>query len=318
MWEEGGGDSPLPSSLLPPPSPTFQLPNRKDSAALALTVRVPASTSNIGAGFDHLGLALDVWLEASLVPGPGAPEYEGELAQVDPSSDVLLIYLSACGITDRFHLKVRSDIPLSRGLGSSAAARVAAIALEQLDRGMPLEHGEVFKRAAKLEGHPDNAGPAVYGGLVLAAAVPTKLSIHPNVHVALAVPQRPVETKAARDLLPESIPRATAVAQAARAAALVTGLATGDGGLIGFGMQDEIAMPHRKDLIPGLADAIISGRRAGAYGVTTSGSGSTVLALAPAAAVEGVAAAMAEALTGNDNPATALTPAISDVGVTTE
>ncbi len=152
---------------------------------------------------------------------------------------------------------------------------------------------------------------------MLVAALPTKLSIHPNVHVALAVPQRPVETKAARDLLPESVPRATAVAQAARAAALVTGIATGDAGLIGFGMQDEIAMPHRMDLISGLADAILSGRHAGAYGVTTSGSGSAVLALAPPAAVEGVAAAMAEALTDNENPATALTPAISEAGVTT-
>jgi homoserine kinase len=285
---------------------------------LSYTVRVPASTSNLGAGFDHLGLALDVWLEASLLPGPGAPEYAGELARLDPNTDVLLAYLAECGITDRYHLKVRSDIPLSRGLGSSAAARVAAIALEQLDRGTRLEHGEVFKSAAKLEGHPDNAGPAVYGGLVLAAAHPTRLSIHSNVRVALAVPQRPVETKAARGLLPESVPRATAVAQAARAAALVTGLATGDGELIGFGMQDEIAMPHRMDLISGLADAILSGRRAGAYGVTTSGSGSTVLALAPPGAVEGVAAAMAEVLTDNDNPAIALTPDISNAGVTVQ
>lgn len=286
------------------------------SSFLSPTVRVPASTSNLGAGFDCLGLALDLWLEASLVPGPGAPEYTGELATVKPGSDVMLAHLSACGLTDRFHLIARSDIPVSRGLGSSAAARVAAVTLEQLARDGRLQLDEVFARAASAEGHPDNAGPAVYGGLVLSAARPTKLTIHSDVRVALAVPQQLVETGAARAVLPENVVREKAVAQASRAAALVAGLANGDGELIGFGMQDEIALPYRKDLIPGLDQAIHAGRAAGAYGVTTSGSGSTVLGFASASRARDVAAAMAEALTQNDNPATAMTPEVSDTGVT--
>lgn len=287
-----------------------------DSAALALTVRVPASTSNLGAGFDCLGLALDLWLEASLIPGPGAPEYAGDLATVKPETDVMLAHLSACGLTDRFQLVARSDIPVSRGLGSSAAARVAAVTLEQLARDGRLRLDDVFARATSAEGHPDNAGPAVYGGLVLSAARPTKLTIHPDVRVALAVPQQLVETGAARAVLPENIARGKAVVQASRAAALVAGLANGDGELIEFGMQDEIALPYRKDLIPGLAQAIHAGRAAGAYGVTTSGSGSTVLGLASASRARDVAAAMAEALTQNDNPAIAMTPEVSNTGVT--
>ena len=286
------------------------------SSSLPPTVRVPASTSNLGAGFDCLGLALDLWLEASLVSGPGAPEYAGELATLKPATDVMLAHLSHCGLTDRFQLVARSDIPVSRGLGSSAAAHVAAVTLEQLARDGRLQLDDVFAHAASAEGHPDNAGPAVYGGLVLSAARPTKLTIHSDVCVALAVPQRLVETGAARAVLPENILRGKAVAQASRAAALVAGLANGDGELIEFGMQDEIALPYRKDLIPGLAQAIDAGRAAGAYGVTTSGSGSTVLGFASASRAGDVAAAMAEALTQNDNPATAMTPEVSDTGVT--
>jgi len=282
---------------------------------LAITVRVPASTSNLGAGFDCLGLALDLWLEASLVPGSGAPEYAGELATVKPETDVMLAQLSACGLTDRYRLVVRSDIPVSRGLGSSAAAHVAAATLEQLARDGRLQLDDVFARAASAEGHPDNAGPAVYGGLVLSAALPTKLPIHSDIRVALAVPRQSVETGAARAVLPENIARGKAVAQASRAAALVAGLANCDGQLIEFGMHDEIALPYRKDLIPGLAQAMYAGRAAGAYGVTTSGSGSTVLGLACASLARDVAAAMAEALTENDNPATAMTPEVSDTGV---
>ncbi len=286
------------------------------SSSLSPTVRVPASTSNLGAGFDCLGLALDLWLEASLVPGPGAPKYAAELSTLDPATDVMLAHLTACGLTDRFHLVARSDIPVSRGLGSSAAARVAAVTLEQLARDGRLQLDEAFLLAASAEGHPDNVGPAVYGGLVLSAALPTKLTIHPEVRVALAVPEQLVETGAARSLLPENILRGKAVAQASRAAALVAGLANGDGELIAFGMQDEIALPCRKHLIPGLAQAMHAGRAAGAYGVTTSGSGSTVLGLACASRAGDVAAAMAEALTRNDNPATAMTPGVSDTGVT--
>lgn len=283
---------------------------------MTFAVRVPASTSNLGAGFDCLGLALDLWLEAKLEPGVGDPAYAGTLADLDCEHDVLFQQIAASCLVDRFRLTVQSDIPISRGLGSSAAARVAGLALAQLARGITLDRTAIFATAAREERHPDNAGPAVYGGLVLAARSPTRLTLHRDIAVALAVPNDLVETAAARAILPDQISRETAVSQAARAAALIVGLQTGDGDLIGFGMEDQIAVPHRRGLIPGFEQAVSAGREAGAYGVTTSGSGSTLLALTPAARAQDAAAAMATALRDAGNPAESLTPVVSEQGVT--
>ncbi len=283
---------------------------------MTLTVRVPASTSNLGAGFDCLGLAVDIWLEASLTPGRGVPKYGGALADISPDADVIHTHLAASGTTAEYQLRVQSDIPVGRGLGSSAAGWVAALALEQLARGDAVDTDDVFRRTAQLEGHPDNAGPAVFGGLILAAHAPSRLALHADVAIALAIPDRPVETEAARALLPEQVSQQVAVEQAARAAALVAGLASGDGALIAYGMQDQLAVEHRKGLIPGFDDALQAGCDAGAHGVTISGSGSTLLAFASREAAAVVAESMVEALQRNDNPATPLTPAVSDRGVT--
>ncbi len=107
------------------------------------TVRVPASTSNLGAGFDCLGLAHDIWLEASLIPGSGPPEYSGTLADLAAEVDLVHVHRSACGATNGHHLRIHSDIPLGRGLGSSAAGRVAALVLERLVRGESIDNDEL-------------------------------------------------------------------------------------------------------------------------------------------------------------------------------
>lgn len=267
-------------------------------------VRVPASTSNLGAGFDCLGLALDLWLEAELLPGEGAAEYAGTLAGLAPETDLVYGILEERGALDG-HLRVRSDIPVGKGLGSSGAAAVAGFALAGLDRDA------VFREAARLEGHPDNVGPAVYGGLVLAAHRPTKLALHPSIGVALAIPEASVSTKQARAVIPPEVPRDVVVQQAARAAALVQGLVTGDADLIDFGMEDRLAVPHRKDLIPGFDAAVEAGLDAGAYGVTISGAGSALVALTDRALADEVADALAHALTGVGNPATPLAPGVA-------
>jgi len=283
---------------------------------MTLTVRVPASTSNLGAGFDCLGLALDVWLEASLVPGRGGsrPRYAGTLKGLDADSDIVFRLLAERDALEDHQLVVDSQIPIGKGLGSSAAAVVAALVLARLVTGDPVDRKAVFRGAAKEEGHPDNAGAAVFGGLVLAGDRPTRVDLHADIAVALAIPGRGVSTKSARDLVPGAFPREVAVQQSARSAALILGLTTGDLELVAFGMDDRLAVPHRKRLIHGYDMAAAAGLEAGAYGVTISGAGSAVLALGPPDRVTAIAESMTHALTAEDNSATAATPSVAESG----
>lgn len=279
-------------------------------------VRVPASTSNLGAGFDCLGLALDLWLEARLEPGTGPPRYTGTVAGLDAESDLTFGLLDERDALDGRRLVVHSDIPIGKGLGSSAAAIVAGIALARLALGDPFDRDAIFRGAAQEEGHPDNAGPAVYGGLVLAAHRPTQLTLHRDLAVALVVPEHAISTKAARDLLPPAVPRDTAVAQAARSAALVLGLTWGDPDLIDFGMDDRLAVPHRRQLIKGYDAAVSAALDAGAYGVTISGAGSALVAVCARDDVTGVADAMTVGFTRNGTAARPLPVGIAASGMT--
>ena len=268
-------------------------------------VRVPASTSNLGAGFDFLGLALDLWLEARLEDGRGEPVYQGTLADLDPDEDLIASILIERDLLRARRLVVSSSIPVGRGLGSSAAATVAAFALAGLERD------DIYKEAAAREGHPDNVGPAVYGGLVLAAHKPTRLLLHRSIGIALAVPDLIVPTKLARERLPLDVPTGIVIQQAQRAAALVQGLVSGDADLVDFGMDDRLAVPMRKDLIPGYDNAVDAGLDAGAWGVTISGAGSTLVAVTDAAIVDGVAEAMAEALRAAGTVAMPMVPGVA-------
>jgi homoserine kinase len=273
-------------------------------------------------------MALDLWLEAHLVEHPGGPVLRGTLAALDPHADIVGNILRSAGLPEAFHLEMHSDIPVGRGLGASAAATVAGIALADAGRGGHLQRAAVFRNAAEREGHPDNAAPAVFGGAVLAADPsswsgdvqtegnkPAALSVHPEIAVALAVPDIEIKTTDARALLPESVASAIAVEQARRAGALVAGLARADGDLIRWGMDDVVAVPHRKALIPGYDAAVAAAVEAGAYGATISGSGSTLIALTLRGTEAAVADALATALTDNGAPAYALTPRISRRGL---
>ena len=279
-----------------------------------LGIRVPASTSNLGAGFDCLGLALNIWMEVSVVEGAGEPVYTGTVADVGRTDEILWAIVGPV-MPEHRHLEVISDIPVARGMGSSAAAAAAGYALRQMLETNGIDRDVVYEQAVALEGPPDNAGAAVYGGFVLAAPRPARLAFNRSLRVALAVPTTPIDTKAARAVLPETLPRAKTIRQASRAAALVLGLMNAEGDLIGYGMDDQIAVPLRKQLIPGYDAAVAAGIEAGAHGVTISGSGSALIAITPEGTQDAVAEAMAVTLTQRGNQADPVTPEVTERGV---
>lgn len=277
-------------------------------------VRIPSSTSNLGAGFDILGLALDIWLSARVAEGEGGPTYSGTLAGIDHKADLIAKTL-AQSVPPGFHLEVHSEIPMSRGLGSSAAAIVAGLTLSMLIENGRVDRDHVFERTMHEEGHPDNAGPAIFGGLFLHAAHPTKLKFHRDLGVAVAIPEQTLSTHEARDILPSHLSRAETISQASRSASLLLGLTSGDGDLIRHGMVDEIAVPVRRPLITGYDAAVQAARNGGAYGATISGAGTGIVAVCPKALKQVVAEAMEEALNAAGNPACSTWPGVVETGM---
>ena len=279
-----------------------------------VTVRVPGSTSNLGSGFDWAGMAIERWLELSArcADNGSAPavtiERRGALRElsVRPEDDLLYRgFVAACrnGGRDipRLTLTADSDIPVGRGLGSSAAAVVAGVVAASALLGIGLETEAILALCAEIEGHPDNVAPAVFGGATLALHHPAggflavPLEIHPSIAFVFAVPDFPLETKRARAALPASVPHATAAVAAARGAALVRGLATGDAALLAIALDDVLHVPHRRALVPGYDGVTNAARAAGAHGATLSGSGPTIVALAPSERGGAVAEAMGRA-----------------------
>jgi homoserine kinase len=276
-------------------------------------VRVPCSTSNLGAGFDCVGVALDWWLEAeaSLGDGDGVTfERGGTLAgfRGDPRRDLLwrgfALACEAKAATPPPALRVRatSAIPVARGLGSSAAALVAGALLADALLGLGMTRDDVVTLCAGVEGHPDNVAPMVLGGAVLAVPDAARgdgryavapLDVHPGVGFALVVPDFETSTRQARAMLPATLPHRAAVVAAGKAAALVRGLATGDAALLAHALDDVLHVPFRRALVPGYDGVVAAAREAGAWGTTLSGSGSTLIALTPPERAEAVAAAMA-------------------------
>lgn len=276
-------------------------------------VRVPCSTSNLGSGYDTLGLALTRYLRADLAPGPGtlSIEREGTLAGLDvpPAGDLLVAALThglaEAGFEAGGHLRVRSEIPLERGLGSSAAALVAGFELARAVLGRAPDRPEAFRFACDHEGHGDNAAPCAMGGLVGVVRGPSgpralALELSREVGFAYAAPSRGVSTAAARRALPKSLPHPKAVAGLGRITALVKGLAEADEELIRIGVEDELHVPYRLKLIEGAPAAIEAGYEAGAWAVTISGSGSGLLAICATDRSGAVASAMKAAFAEHD------------------
>ncbi len=279
-------------------------------------VRVPASTSNLGGGFDCVGMAVDRWLAASLTVGNGAPTVtvhrEGSLQSLvcDPRDDLLYTgFAAACALRNRampsvLRFAATSDIPVARGLGSSAAALVAGAALADAALDLELGRSGVAMLVSQIEGHPDNAAPAAFGGAMLGVArddatdtTPctyafSSLPVHTSLCFVFVVPPYEVTTADARAVLPKHVSFSDAVCAVQRSAALVHGLATGDDDLLARALDDVLHVPYRRQLVPGYDRVVSAARDAGAFGATLSGSGSAMLAIGRQEQAAAIASAM--------------------------
>ncbi len=273
----------------------------------ARRVRVSASTSNLGPGFDLVGLALDRFLEVELRANSNARETAlvlGEGCEEWPAGNQnLLVQAFSKAARARnidptvFELSVRSEIPVGRGMGSSGAARVAAVLLADSLLELPASRNELLEECIALEGHPDNATPALFGGLTLSfldrgRAQVIEENVHESLGFALAWPDAQLETEQARRSLPQSVDFADALENPRRLAFLLEGLRSGDPRLIQLGSHDRLHERYRLPLIRGGREALESAREAGAHAAVISGSGSGMFAICRLGDQERIAAAM--------------------------
>ncbi len=304
-----------------------------------VAVSVPATSANLGPGFDCLGLALEVRSRfAAQVGRPGDPalivEATGPGAAGLSNGPDNLVYRAFQAVFKRLgrtcppvRLQIRNDIPVGRGLGSSAAAIVGGLCLGRVGCGGGVDDEDLVALAAELEGHPDNVAAAFFGGLTLAATGPdgrphvTRCGAVPGFRAVVAVPDFEFSTHAARGLLPAQVVMGDAVFNLGRAATLVAGLLKGDAGAVRLGMDDRLHQPYRAKALPFLNDAIAAAVRAGAAGAALSGAGPSVLALVPAgdtAAPAAVGRAMVDVLAVFGHAAATLTSSLSARGAIVE
>jgi homoserine kinase len=239
-------------------------------------VRVPASSANLGPGYDALAAALGFYLELE-VEESGSFAVECNVPGVACDRTNLCVRaFEALHPADDFTFRIKSEIPPAAGLGSSAAAIVAGLAAA--DHLFELD-APLFDLAAELEGHPDNVGAALYGGFVVCAddGPPVRFDPVPGLEGVLAIPAEQVATEEARAALPEEVPLADAVHNTAHAALLVLGLARGDLDLVARGLSDRIHQPRRASLYPRSMELLAAARKLGAVGASISGAGPTVL-----------------------------------------
>ncbi len=260
-------------------------------------VKVSATVANLGPGFDFLGMALGIYLVASV------REKEGSEIKADKEDALVSAVISLSDekkIPLPKNISIQQDtnaIPAKSGLGSSAAARVAGVLIANKVLDLQLDSIEIVRKAAQLEGHPDNAVPAVAGGITICYNTPGGLEYEvlgppAGLKVVIALPGLQTDTQKARKLLPDKVSVKDAVYSAARASLLVKSLVERKFNLLSEAMKDRLHQPYRKELIPGFDEIVSRSLKAGAYGTAISGSGPCVFSFAPEEAASSTGKAM--------------------------
>ena len=263
----------------------------------SICVKAPATTANLGPGFDCLGMALDLWNSLEVIPGADSPG-DGQLAEITghgagelAADNSNLIYRSMQFLFQEagqelppVRLRCHNEIPLARGLGSSAAAIAGGLVAANALAGDAFVAKDLLEMAATIEGHPDNVAAAVLGGLQLvlrdeSVLYTAPIATPPELQVVLFVPELRIATEDARAVLPSHISVADVVHNTSRIALLVAGLSTNHPEYLRLATEDRLHQPYRQPLFPAMKVIFAAARDAGALGVFLSGSGSTVLAL---------------------------------------
>lgn len=255
-----------------------------------ISVRVPATTANLGPGFDSLGVALSLYNTVTLGPATEAPS--------DPFlNEAAGLFFKMSGKKPfPFSCNIAGEVPRSRGLGSSVTVRLGLLTALNLRSGQPLKPSKILDMVIALEGHPDNAVPAALGGFC--ACGPSghvRSKVSSDLHFIAAIPDSEMETKKARGVLPLNVERLDAVINVQNTAVIVGAFFSRDYKKLHGAFGDRLHQPFRQKLLPGFAETLEAAEKHGALGAFLSGSGSTVLAVSldkPKA----IAKAMKEAL----------------------
>ncbi len=281
-----------------------------------VTVRVPGSTSNCGAGFDTLGLALTIYNNITLTRGDwrGAqPAADRDAAGLNMADEAAQLFFVRTGLEEfGYTLSITGDVPISRGLGSSVTLRAGVVAALNELAGARLTRDDLCSLVTQLEGHPDNATPAVLGGFCVARCDPhtgellgvLRKPIGRDLRFVVVSPDQELETRKARGILPKELPYFDAVKSVNSAAYVVAAILSGEYDRLRDAVCDFLHEPYRLPLIPGAKPAIESGVAAGALTGWLSGSGSSVLCVTRPRMAAKVGRAMAAAFAAQKLPAT--------------
>ncbi|WP_088226472.1 homoserine kinase [Desulfosporosinus sp. FKB] len=270
-----------------------------------MIVKIPATSANLGPGFDCLGLALQLYNSIKIdVNRPFQISLTGTYKEGISTDESNLVWQTMCHLWEQINypiptiaLTLENHIPPARGLGSSSAAIVGGLVAANILAGAPLAKLELLQMANTLEGHPDNVTPALYGGITLAVStddgvLPRVLGQGANLKAVVLIPNLRLKTEKARGILPPEVSRQEAVFNISHAGLLIDAFIREDYLLLKEGMRDMLHQNKRSVLIPGMFETLKAAEQAGAYGTALSGSGPTLIALIPESSQNAVCQSM--------------------------